>query len=79
MSLSNTRPAQPEGGLIFWVRHGWAEQERTVATDAQAAGNTSPMLFGFLPRTAHEELRQNLAYSARGKRHHFRSRYSDYR
>jgi len=61
VSLSNTRPAQPEGSLIFWVRHGWAEQERAVSTEAQAAGNTSPMLFGFLPRTAHEELRQNLA------------------
>ena len=36
-------------------------RSETVATDAQAAGNTSPMLFGFLPRTAHEELRQNLA------------------
>jgi hypothetical protein len=61
VSLSNTRPAQPEGGLVFWVRHGWAEQEKAVATDAQAAGSTSPMLLGFLPRTAHEELRQNLA------------------
>jgi len=61
VALSNTRPAQPDGGLVFWVRHGWAEQERNVATDAQAAGNDSPMLFGYLPRTAHEELRQNLA------------------
>jgi hypothetical protein len=61
ISLSNARPAQPEGGLVFWVRHGWAEQERTVGGDAQAAGNDSPMLFGFLPRAAHEELRQNLA------------------
>jgi hypothetical protein len=61
ISLSNTRPAQPDGGLVLWVRHGWAEQEKTIATAAQAAGNTSPMLFGFLPRTAHEELRQSLA------------------
>jgi hypothetical protein len=61
IALSNTRPAQPDGSLVFWVRHGWAEQEKTVATDAQAAGNNSPMLFGFLPRTAHEELRQGLA------------------
>ncbi len=61
VSLSAARPTQPDGGLVFWIRHGWAEQERTVASDAQAAGNDSPMLFGFLPRTAHEELRQNLA------------------
>lgn len=61
ISLSNTRPAQPDGGLVFWVRHGWAEQVKTIETDAQAAGNTSPMLFGFLPRTAHEELLQSLA------------------
>ena len=61
VSLSTARPAQPEGGLVFWVRHGWAEQEKIVATDAQAAGSNSPVLFGFLPRTAHEELRQNLA------------------
>jgi hypothetical protein len=61
IALSSSRPAQPDGGLVLWVRHGWGEQEKTVVTDAQAAGNNSPMLFGFLPRMAHEELRQNLA------------------
>ncbi len=61
IAMSVIRPNQPEGALVFWVRHGWAEPEKKVAEDARAAGNTSPMIFGFLPRERHDELRQNLA------------------
>jgi len=59
--LSSTRPSQPADELVLWVRHGWGEQERTVDADAKAAGNNSPMLFGFLPRVQHEEFKQSLA------------------
>ncbi|MBM3459549.1 MAG: BREX system P-loop protein BrxC, partial [Armatimonadetes bacterium] len=59
--LSQTRPEQPAQRLVLWLRHGWAEQEKTVAAEARAAGSESPMLFGFLPRLMHEELRQHLA------------------
>ncbi|MBU4371661.1 MAG: BREX system P-loop protein BrxC [Proteobacteria bacterium] len=62
--LSSAMPAQPAQKLVLWVRHGWADQEKTVLTDARTAGNESPMLFCFLPRSAvHEDLRQNLASS----------------
>ncbi|OGG45687.1 MAG: hypothetical protein A3F84_14490 [Candidatus Handelsmanbacteria bacterium RIFCSPLOWO2_12_FULL_64_10] len=60
-TLSGNRPAQPPQKLVLWVRHGWADQERTVAGEAQAAGSDSPMLLGFLPRVMHEEFRQRLA------------------
>ncbi|MBI4233819.1 MAG: BREX system P-loop protein BrxC [Chloroflexi bacterium] len=59
--LSQSRPEQPAQKLVLWMRHGWAEQEKTVAGEARAAGSESSLLFGFLPRVMHEELRQNLA------------------
>lgn len=60
-SLSATCP-QPSGdALIFWVRHGWEESEKQVEADARAAGTESPMIFGFLPRLGHEDLKQGIA------------------
>jgi len=60
-TLSNTRPAPSTTRIMLWIRHGWSEDEKTVIADARAAGTSSPVLFGFLPRVAHDELRQNLA------------------
>lgn len=33
--LSSARPAQPSQKLVLWVRHGWAEQDRVVSSDAR--------------------------------------------
>jgi hypothetical protein len=43
------------------VRDGWSEDEKSVLNDARAAGVDSPMLFGYLPRLRHEELKQAIA------------------
>jgi hypothetical protein len=61
VSFSSVRPQQPNQRLVLWMRHGWAEEEKTIDGDARAAGTSSPMLFGYLPRTAHDDLKQNLA------------------
>lgn len=61
VSLSAACPTQPSDELVLWMRHGWAEQEKTIEADARTAGNSSPMLFGFLPRVAHDELKQYIA------------------
>lgn len=60
-ALSNTRPAPSTSKIILWIRHGWSEEEKTVVADARAAGTSSPVLFGFFPRIAHDDLKQNLA------------------
>ena len=60
-TFSASRPGEAKQGLVLWVRDGWTEQEKTVAGDARAAGDQSPMLFGYLPRTSHNEFREHLA------------------
>ena len=61
MELTAARPQQPAQKLALWMRHGWAEQEKAVTGDARAAGAENPMLFGFLPRVAHDDMRNGLA------------------
>ena len=60
-SLSPNRPQQPDDALVLWLRHGWAESEKQVETDAKAAGSESPMILGFLPRLGHDDLKQGMA------------------
>lgn len=59
--LSTLKPAESKEGITLWLRDGWNDEERAVVNDARAAGTNSPMLFGYLPRLAHEELRQAIA------------------
>lgn len=59
--LSTTRPTQPANDILFWIRHGWADQDNAVLSEARAAGQNSAVVFGFVPRRQHEELKQALA------------------
>jgi hypothetical protein len=59
--LSSSRPISSSDGVTLWIREGWSDDEKSVVNDARAAGVTSPLLFGFLPRLHHEELRQAIA------------------
>lgn len=60
VTLSNTKP-QDYNKLTLWMRHGWSEDEQTVRDDARAAGTECPILFGMLPRVAHEDLKKHIA------------------
>ncbi|MDQ3118997.1 MAG: hypothetical protein M3Q89_05435, partial [Verrucomicrobiota bacterium] len=59
--LSQSKPTQSPDEVTLWIRHGWAEDEKTVRGDAQAAGTENPMLFGYIPRERHEDLRESIA------------------
>lgn len=59
--LSSARPAATSDEVTLWVRDGWSDDEKSVLNDARAAGVDSPMLFGYLPRRHHEELKQAIA------------------
>ena len=61
VELSSSRPASSSAEVTLWVRDGWSDDEKSVLNDARAAGVSSPMLFGFLPRLHHEALRQAIA------------------
>ncbi len=59
--LSSNKPASTTDDVTLWLRDGWSDDERSVLNDARAAGVDSPMLFGYLPRLHHEELKQAIA------------------
>lgn len=59
--LSSNRPATSSDEVTLWLRDGWSDEEKSVLNDARAAGVDSPMLFGYLPRLHHEELKQAIA------------------
>jgi hypothetical protein len=59
--LSSSRPPSSNDEVTLWVRDGWNDDEKSILNDARAAGVNSPLLFGYLPRLHHEELRQAIA------------------
>lgn len=59
--LSSNRPATSNDEVTLWLRDGWSDDEKSVLNDARAAGVDSPLLFGYLPRQHHEELKQAIA------------------
>jgi hypothetical protein len=59
--LSSSRPASSSEDVTLWLRDGWSDDEKSVLNDARAAGVDSPLLFGYLPRLHHEELKQAIA------------------
>lgn len=59
--LSSSRPSFSSDEITLWMRDGWSDDEKSVLNDARAAGVDSPLLFGYLPRLHHEELRQAIA------------------
>ncbi|MGH9696011.1 MAG: hypothetical protein ACRD5Z_17815 [Bryobacteraceae bacterium] len=61
VELSSSRPTTSSNEVTLWVRDGWSDDEKSVLNDARAAGVDSPLLFGYLPRLHHEELRQAIA------------------
>jgi len=61
VELSSSRPPSSSDEVTLWVRDGWSDDDKSVLNDARAAGVNSPLLFGFLPRLHHEELRQAIA------------------
>jgi hypothetical protein len=59
--LSSSRPGSNSDEVTLWMRDGWSDEPTSVLNDARAAGVDSALLFGFLPRLYHEELRQAIA------------------
>lgn len=59
--LSPSRPNSSGDEVTLWVRDGWNDDEKSVLNDARAAGVDSPLLFSYLPRLHHDELKQAIA------------------
>lgn len=53
-----TPPAVNGDGSPVWIRDGWSASEKAFVDDARAAGADSPIIFVFIPRQSHEDLRK---------------------
>lgn len=52
----------PSGQTVpVWIRDGWNVNERTVLSEARAAGTESPTITVYIQRRAHEELKKAIA------------------
>src|SRR5206468_3673266 len=51
--------APPAGGATVpvWIRDGWEVEDKTVLSDARAAGDTAAVVYGYIPRNRAEELK----------------------
>jgi hypothetical protein len=58
----------PETGgpnVPVWIRDGWEVEERTVLGEVRAAGDSSALVYGFVPRKGADDLKRAIAsYSA---------------
>lgn len=61
--LTSSRPSSSGEEVTLWLRDGWNDEDKAVLNEARSVGVDSALLFGFLPRMHHEELRQAIASS----------------
>ncbi len=63
MSLHFGADAPDTGGstVPVWIRDGWEVQEKTVVSDARAAGDSAAVVYGFVPQKQAEELKHAIA------------------
>ena len=47
--------------IPVWIRDGWEVEEKTVLSDARAAGDSAAVVYGFIPQKQAEELKQAIA------------------
>ena len=53
-------PSTADKSIPVWIRNGWEDDQKTVATDAGAAGTESPTIFVFIPKRSADEIRKTL-------------------
>ena len=47
--------------MPVWIRDGWEIEEKTVLAEARAAGDSTAVVYGFIPRQSAEELNRAIA------------------
>ncbi len=61
LHFGDTAPATDGATIPVWVRDGWEVEEKTVLNDARAAGDSTAMVYGYIPKKMAEELKQAIA------------------
>jgi len=61
MHFGPEMPLGEGGDVVAWVRDGWGIEEKTVLADARAAGQESPLVYVFVPKSQPAELAKAIA------------------
>jgi len=61
LSYGGAAPQQTGSTVPLWIRDGWEVTEKEVMGEAQAAGQDSPIVFGFLPKKQANDFQKHLA------------------
>ena len=69
LSLHFGTEPPPGGGrdIPVWIRDGWGTDEKSVVTDARAAGPDSPIVYVFVPKSRADALAQSIASRSAAK------------
>ena len=54
-------PLGEGGDVVVWARDGWGIDEKSVLADARAAGQDSPLVYLFVPKSKAEDLAKAIA------------------
>ncbi len=54
-------PTTKGASVPVWIRDGWEIEEKTVLSEARAAGDSTAVVYGFIPRQSAEELNRAIA------------------
>lgn len=61
LHFGDVQPATDGSAIPVWVRDGWEVEEKTVLNDARAAGDSTAIVYGYIPKKLAEELKQAIA------------------
>lgn len=61
LHFGDVQPPTDGSAIPVWVRDGWEVEEKTVLNDARAAGDTTAVVYGYIPKKMAEELKQAIA------------------
>ncbi len=54
-------PVPTGQGVPVWIRDGWTVDEKSIIAEAQKAGVEGALIFVYIPRRSHEDLKKTLA------------------
>jgi len=54
-------PTMKGASVPVWIRDGWEIEEKTVLSEARASGDSTAVVYGFIPRQSAEELNRAIA------------------
>ena len=61
LHFGDTAPSTDGSAIPVWVRDGWEVEEKTILNDARAAGDSTAIVYGYIPKKMAEDLKQAIA------------------